>query len=514
MIRLILREGERYSAENIRTQVFSDQPAREEIADLSEEKVTLLVKRIIGALIELRLPSTQLPTVAPVPLSEDVENEDALDDERDEDNRVYLARPTRNGGLAIKHLVGSATLQWQPSDNLPPVAVEVLPKITHGNDEDDRAGLRRMWEYACDLNLREEEQVNEADDARMPLHEWLIQRFLQQVEQLLARGIRAQYVEDEGNLLAVRGRLSIQENLRQNVHAPHRFYCRFEEFSPNRPENRLIKSAILAVRAQTQVPNTRRRAAHLVEWLHEVPSSYDVSRDFTLWRTDRLMTHYLAIRPTCEWILRSQSASPVAGVQSMIGRFVRMNDVFERYVTRWLQERCRGDYRVFGQGEGTSTLPLCRDMHGRELYPMRPDIRITRHSHCVAILDAKWKSSRDDGKLASGGDLYQMFAYASHWLNGFDHESEPRLIGLIYPATNDGEISYAFSYPKLDGVTAMALRFHLPRRTANGQWCEGFLVDQATLNMAPYLPLPLSDWTSAIGCATLARNSRTGEVRY
>ena len=495
MIRLILREGERYSAENIRDQVFSDQPATDGIAGFPEEKSIILVKRIIGALIELKLPSTQLPTVTPVPLSEDAENEDALDDERDEDNRVYLARPTRNGGLALRHLVGSATLQWQPSDDLPPVAIEVLPKITHGNEEDDLAGLRRMWEYACDLNLREEEQANEADDAKMPLHEWLIQRFLKQVEQLLARGIRAQYVEDEDNLLTVRGRLSIQENLRQNVHAPHRFYCRFEEFSPNRPENRLIKSAILAVRVHTQVADTRRRAAHLAEWLHEVPVSPDVSRDFALWRTDRLMTHYLEIRPTCEWILRSQSASPVAGVQSMIGRFVRMNDVFERYVTRWMQERCRGDYRVLGQGEGQSTLPLCRDTHEREIFPMRPDIRITRHSRatfdCVAILDAKWKLSRDDGKMASGGDLYQMFAYASHWLNDSDHEAPPRLIGLVYPTTDKQNMSETFSYPKLAGVTGRLLRFHLPRQTANGRWREGFLVDQATHDEWPYLaPVP------------------------
>jgi len=59
---------------------------------------------------------------------------------------------------------------------------------------------------------------------------------------------------------------------------------------------------------------------------------------------------------------------------------------------------------------------------------------------CVAILDTKWKSSNDDGNVAPGGDLYQMFAYASHWLNVSDHEALPRLIDLIYPATNDGNI--------------------------------------------------------------------------
>lgn len=486
MIRLVLREGKTYSPKEIRVHIEENQPTNEVTANLPDD----LAERIIAALIEMKLPSTRLPVGSPFPLSEDAENEEALEDQS-VDNKVYLARPTRNGGLALRHLVGSATIQWHPSEGLPPVAVEVLPKITHGNDEDDRAGLRRMWEYACDLNLREEEQVNEADDARMPLHEWLIQRFLRQVEKLLARGIRAQYVENEDNLLTVRGRLSIQENLRQNKHAPHRFYCRFEEFSPNRPENRLIKSAILAVRAQTQVPNTRRRAAHLAEWLHEVPSSSDVSRDFTLWRTDRLMTHYLEIRPTCEWILRSQSASPVTGLHSMIGRFVRMNDVFERYITRWMQERVEGDYRVIGQGEDGGIRPLCKHSHGQPAYQMRPDIRIVCRSAatkaCVAILDAKWKPTSSDGKLASGGDLYQLFAYASHWLHDFDHEATPRLIGLVYPTTSEKDPAETFTYPMLTGITGRALKFYLPRRV-EGRWCEGFLVDQAEQTIAPYLP--------------------------
>ena len=179
----------------------------------------------------------------------------------------------------------------------------------------------------------------------------------------------------------------------------------------------------------------------------------------------------------------------------MIGRFVRMNDVFERYVTRWMQEHMQGDYQVFGQGEGEGTLPLCKDSHDRQSYQMRPDIRIVRCSAstkaCVAILDAKWKSSSNDGKLASGGDLYQMFGYASHWLNGSDHEAPPRLIGLVYPTTDKQNMSETFSYPKLAGVTGRLLRFHLPRQTANGRWREGFLVDQATHDEWPYLaPVP------------------------
>jgi 5-methylcytosine-specific restriction enzyme subunit McrC len=325
------------------------------------------------------------------------------------------------------------------------------------------------------------------------LHEWLIQRFLKQVDTLLARGIRASYLEHEDNLTTVKGRLSIWDNLRENAHAPHRFYCRFEEFSPNRPENRLIKSAILAVRNQTQVEESRRSATHLLEWLHEIPESTDIGSDFSQWRSDRLMSHYQEIHPTCEWILRSLSPTPVTGQQALFGRFVRMNDVFERYVTRWMQEHVHSedDFRVYGQGEGEqSTWYLCDGEGGHK---MRPDIRVYRSSSsvkpdCMAILDAKWKPPRVDGKLASREDFYQMYAYASHWLGASMEETEARLIGLVYPTANELDISKRFRYGNLSDVEGVVLKFLLPQPIGDG-WREGYLIDGETRGLATYLPM-------------------------
>jgi 5-methylcytosine-specific restriction enzyme subunit McrC len=458
---------------------------------------------IIERIVKLRLSTTRLPGVQPEELSEDAASELEADTEWADlkDEKVSLARPTPCGGFRLGHLVGSATLLVDDAGDSPPVTLEILPKITAQNGDDgvqdaemDRLGLRRMWGYACDLNLREDERVNSVDESRLPLHEWLIQRFLKQVDTLLARGIRASYLEHEDNITTVRGRLSIRDNLSLNAHAPHRFYCRFEEFSPNRPENRLIKSAILAVRNQTQVEESRRSAAHLAEWLHEIPESTDIGRDFSQWRSDRLMSHYQEIHPTCEWILRSLSATPVTGQQAMLGRFVRMNDVFERYVTRWMQERVqrKDGYQVYGQGEGEqSTWNLCDGDGGHQ---MRPDIRIYRQSSgkpdCVAILDAKWKPPRNDGKLASREDFYQMYAYASHWLGESMEETEARLIGLVYPTTNEQDISKRFRYGNLSDVEGVALKFLLPQPIGDG-WREGYLIDGETRGLATYLTIAM-----------------------
>lgn len=154
------------------------------------------------------------------------------------------------------------------------MAVEVLAKIAvHENDDvKDRAALKRMWEYATDLNLREHDKPADVDDTKVPLHEWLVRLFLDQVDSLVARGIRLHYVEREDNLSTVRGRLLVAQNMRANALAPHRFFCRFEEFSPDRPENRLIRSAVLRVMGRSSNPDNQRRAAQLSERLHEQDS--------------------------------------------------------------------------------------------------------------------------------------------------------------------------------------------------------------------------------------------------
>lgn len=473
MISLVLHEGARYRPDDL-TQLLLDGDAA-----LGEEGARKLAKKVQEQLISLPLSSVVLGNS---PISEDSEADD-LDSDAEDDQGVSLATQTRQGGIRLRHLVGSGSLQSE----FGPVQLEILPKVTPGDDQEaSRAGLLRMWTYAADLNLRENPNTASMQDVRMPLHEWLIRRFLDQVDRLLARGIRAHYVEEEGNLATVRGRVLVRDNLRQNAFAPHRFYCRYEAFTPDRPENRLIRRAIDRIRARTQDADNRKRAAALSEWLHEIRPSNNVARDFKLWSKDRLMTHYQEIRPTCEWILLERAPTPTAGRQALFGRFVRMNDVFERYVTRWMQERMTQGHTVAGPGEGRdATRILCASRLGLVGHQMRPDIRVHqlrgRSRHCTAVLDAKWKKARDDGKIASREDFYQMYAYASHWLRNQAGEAAPSpdsLIGLVYPSVNPRDASVPFEFSELGHqVRGAALKFLLPQFDGHQVWKEGFLLN-------------------------------------
>lgn len=462
--RLVLHEGELLQTQQLHERIAGFSPedhGQDFLAQAVEELLALKVMRNSTTLF------------------------DEVDEEPGVAQAISVVEPWGTGQFRVRNLVGSAQL---PHCGL---QVEILPKLMVGTAADDeqrrgqhRATLMRMWQFAADLQLRDDDRQAPMEMAQLPLHEWLVQRFLRQVQALLSRGLRFEYIEREDNQTTARGRLMVGANMRINALAPHRFYCRFEELSPDRPENRLIRSALDRVMQRTANVQSRRTAASLADWMHDVPPSRRIAHDLSLWRDDRLMAHYKEIRSTCRWILEEQVSSPVSGKQAMFGRFVRMNDVFERYVARWMaQQLCsqQGNrFKLLDQTSGDSRARKELFMPNGLQNPMKPDMLLfgsEAQSGCLAILDAKWKQP-DVRELASRADLYQIYAYASHWLadGGGD-----RVVALVYPQLHGTDLRHPqpFSFPNLKGVQGMALWFQLPAWNGN-RWTEGFIIDEKT----------------------------------
>jgi hypothetical protein len=64
------------------------------------------------------------------------------------------------------------------------------------------------------------------------------------VEHIVKRGLRGDYSLRQDNLFALRGKLQMATHLRQNLCRRDRFFAAFDEFSTNRPENRLLHAAL------------------------------------------------------------------------------------------------------------------------------------------------------------------------------------------------------------------------------------------------------------------------------
>lgn len=359
------------------------------------------------------------------------------------DHLCRLSEAFSRGGARLLQVEGRQRLKL---DNFVGVVqtpcgttVEIVPKHhAEGGDLDEaRVLLRKLLLALLDLPTREVGTASlQPFDA--PLSEWVMGRFLQELDTLASRGLRFEYQRVDEKLPFLRGQLNLNQQLRQPPGRQHRFHVRHEVYLPDRPENRLLRLALDRVRQSTQDANHWRLAQELSFRLAEVPASRHVAQDFLGWGQDRLLAHYRPVKPWCELILNQHMPLALAGGYQGISLLFPMEKLFERFVARWLRTSLPPDVEMRTPARGQS---LCLHQ-GKPIFQLEPDIYIadtTVKGSRRWVLDTKWKlldaSKRADKYGLSQPDFYQLLAYGQKYLGGTGR------MGLIYPRTE------AFKHP-------------------------------------------------------------------
>ncbi len=335
--------------------------------------------------------------------------------------------------------------------------LEILPK--HVDDAradtvgDARRLLRKMLEAALDIAPREAEQAG-LERFEHPLLEWVIGRFLGALDDLVKRGIRRDYVRVEEELTFMRGQLDVARQARASPARAHRFNMRHDEFSFDRPENRLLMTALMRAAKVSRAPANWRLANEMLHLFQDVPPSRDIRADFRAWRSDRLMAHYVAIRPLCELVLGQHMPLALAGESQGISLLFPMERLFERYVGRALRANLPAGCELTEQA---SQKWLC-ELDGVGVFKLKPDFLIHRDGRIAMVLDAKWKRLDADHDQARHplrqSDFYQLHAYGHKYLQGDGR------MALIHPATS-GFTQALGPYRFNESLTLMALPFDL-----------------------------------------------------
>src|ERR1019366_3683680 len=102
-------------------------------------------------------------------------------------------------------------------------------------------------------------------------------------------------VSEESRLL--RGRLLVSRHVRRSPARRIEFDIEHEIFSFNRPENRLLKSAVGMICTTTRDLVNRALASEFESLLTAIPPSADVAHDLRHWDDGRNMRDYARIRP-------------------------------------------------------------------------------------------------------------------------------------------------------------------------------------------------------------------------
>jgi 5-methylcytosine-specific restriction enzyme subunit McrC len=342
--------------------------------------------------------------------------------------------------------------------------IEVLPKVGKvigGGAGEARQLLIDM--LACLAGFRHI-QTDSAKLAarRMPLLEVFIGEFLLAVEHVVKRGLRSDYTARQENLFALRGKLLTGPHLRQNMFRADRFFTEHDEFSVNRPENRLLHAALRRVLCVSASQTNQRLARELCFVFADVPESIQTDQDFQRVRLDRGMGYYADGLAWARLILEEESPLTGIGGNKAPSLLFPMEAVFEAFVAKHLARQLLQPHILKTQARRHH---LVRHKE-QNWFQLKPDLLIREADRDLIVLDTKWKLL--DGLKANGtdkyglaqADFYQLHAYGQSYLDGKGD------VVLIYPRTDSFHQALpVFDYPKTDGLRLWVLPFCLRSRT-------------------------------------------------
>jgi 5-methylcytosine-specific restriction enzyme subunit McrC len=233
----------------------------------------------------------------------------------------------------------------------------------------------------------------------------IAQALWRQTERAIHQGLLPGYILVEESAPVLRGRLRESEQLHRHHGLPLPLEIRYDEFTIDIPENRILRTAC---ERMLTVPRVDAESQHrLRRLLRDFSDVTSLSRGDLIpaWQPTRLNARYHAALRLAEIVLRATSVEHQAGGLQLNGFLLDMPKLFEDFVTVALREALVA--RFGGRVDDQDRHYL--DQAGRVV--LRPDIVWKVRGSPVAVIDAKYKAEKPAGY--PNADLYQLLAYCT-----------------------------------------------------------------------------------------------------
>lgn len=376
-----------------------------------------------------------------------------------EQGEAAWLRLTQRGGRRVVQVTSFVGVIRAPDG----FQIEVLPKVGRAIGGSAVEVRQLLIEMLCCLQGFRHVQTDSAkiSAARMPLLDVFIAEFLRTVEHIVKRGLRSDYSNRQDNLFALRGKLLIAKQLQQNLYRADRFFTEHDEFSNDRPENRLLHTALRRVLVLSTSQANQQLARELQFVFADVPVSAQPRIDFERVRLDRGMGYYVDALAWARRILDEEAPLTGTGRHRVPSLLFPMEAVFEAFVAKHLARQLARPLILKTQ---TCSRHLIRHRE-QSWFRLRPDLLIRDAGRDSLVLDTKWKLL--DGSKANGtdkyglsqSDFYQLHAYGQSYLDGHGD------VVLIYPKTAAFDRPLpVFEFPTLENLRLWVLPFCLKSR--------------------------------------------------
>jgi len=282
--------------------------------------------------------------------------------------------------------------------NVRDLAVEIRPKL-------DVEHVFFILSYALDPKGWRPDDFTFGSNAS--LVEAIVFSFATHVDRALKRGLLHGYLQTEESIATIRGRLRFDEQIRRRLGRAPPFEVRYEDYTPDVTENRLIKAAVGRLgRMYLRLPESRarlRRIAAALDTVTAVPYDPRLLPDLVY---TRLNQHYRAAVELAKLIIRSTTFDLTWGPAHGSAFLVDMKKAFENFVVIALREDLGVSQRDFPQGSHGMKLHLDEGSN----ITLQPDLSWWMGGQCHFVGDVKYKRVNVEG--VQHPDVYQVLAYA------------------------------------------------------------------------------------------------------
>ena len=341
-----------------------------------------------------------------------------------DENPPFLRIASGSGGKFIQARNYVGVLQTKSA-----LTIEILPKITDKNDtERSKAVLIKMLKTLKNFPFKSSNFAS-LKTQNLPLLEIFISMFLYELETLVKKGIKSDYITLKNNLKFLKGKLNINEQIKRNSVHKERFYVEYSEFLSDIKINQIIKTTLKFLYKKSNSSKNQQKIRELLFIFDEISICNDYKNFFTNYALNRQVKHYEQTLLWCKIFLLGDTFTPHKGDDLAFALLFDMNALFESYAGNFIKKKFPSTALQHSEKY------LIENPKG---FKLRPDIFL----ESKFIADTKWKivKSRDD---ISQADLYQLYAYGKKYECG-----ELYLI-----------------CPKMDGVEQEPMKFRYDNKT-------------------------------------------------
>lgn len=320
------------------------------------------------------------------------------------------------------------------------ITFEILPK-TYGSSEDyvyARQTVLKMLEMSSYVSFKSKKDALVGIE-KIPIFEIYIALFITEVDRLVKRGLKSSYIAVEENSNTLNGKLLFAKQVLYNNCHGEKFYVEHDLYDINRPENKVIKSALLLLKNKSRNDKNLSNIKRLLLNLDSIEPSSNVREDISKCIADRTVSDYKEAIRYAKVFLLGYSFSVYSGKENNISLLFPAELLYQEYVFQHVKRALvHSGYDVRRQDTSTYLFTEPRK------FQLRPDIVVSKNDETI-ILDTKWKLIEKESDI-SQADVYQMYVYHKRYPN-------VKKVILLYPliSPNNG-----YRYKSLENVLVKA----------------------------------------------------------